>query len=139
MQLEVYPDGAEAPVSTTVVSQGTPATVAGLSMTFVRELPFTGLIVAHDPGAVFVWIGSALMIIGLFLVFFFPHRRVWVSAHATAAGSEIRVASAMRRDSAFESQFHRLVGDIQRSATSSPAPTHHSPEPIHSAAEGRAE
>ena len=74
---------------------------------------------AQDRGAIFVWIGSTLLVIGLFLVFFFPHRRVWVRVRKTAGGTEILCASTMKRDVAFEPQFHQLVTDIQLAGTPS--------------------
>jgi cytochrome c biogenesis protein len=113
MQLEVDQAGQNAPVATQVVDQGKPTTIAGLTYTFERTQQFTGLIVAHDPGVNFVWVGSALLVIGLFLVFFFPHRRLWVRVRKTSGGSEILCASTMKRDIAFKPQFHQLVTDIQ--------------------------
>ncbi|MHB1801120.1 MAG: cytochrome c biogenesis protein ResB [Actinomycetes bacterium] len=119
MQLEVLEAGTKAPIATEVVSQGKPTTIAGLTYTFVRPVQFTGLIVAHDPGAVFVWVGSTLLVSGLFLVFFFPHRRVWVRVRKIPGGSQIRCASTRRRDLAFEPRFHQLVTDIQLASTPS--------------------
>ena len=113
VQLEIQQAGKPDPIATQVVSQGKPTTVAGLTYTFERTRQFTGLIVAHDPGAMFVWVGSTLLVIGLFLVFFFPHRRVWVRIRKTSGGSEILLASTKKRDVAFEPQFHQLVTDIQ--------------------------
>lgn len=121
VQLELYPDGAQSPTRTLVVSQQQPTSVSGVEITFLRERQFTGLIVARDPGALLVWIGSALMIVGLFAVFFFPHRRIWLRARDTGTGdTTVDVASALRRDSAFESQFHRLVEQIQHRAATHP-------------------
>jgi len=119
VELEVHQDGKDDPVATQVVDQGKPTTIAGLSYTFERPRQFTGLIVAQDPGAIFVWIGSTLLVIGLFLVFFFPHRRVWVRVRKTSGGTEILCASTMKRDVAFEPQFHQLVTDIQLAGTPS--------------------
>ena len=113
MQLEIYQSGKDQPVSTQVVSQGKPATISGLTFTFARELQFTGLIVSQDPGALWVWIGSTLMVIGLFLVFFFPHRRVWVRVRRSAEGAVVYLASPMRRDSRFESQFRQFAADLE--------------------------
>jgi cytochrome c biogenesis protein len=95
------------------VDQGKPATIAGMTYTFQRTRQFTGLIVAHDPGVNFVWVGSTLLIIGLFLVFFFPHRRMWVRIRKTSGGSEILCASTMKRDLAFKPQFNQLITDVQ--------------------------
>ncbi len=65
MQLEVYQTGTEgAPIATQIVTQGQPVDLAGLKFTFVRERQFTGLIVARDPGALFVWLGAALLVGG---------------------------------------------------------------------------
>jgi cytochrome c biogenesis protein len=119
VQLEVDKAGQSSPLATEVVNQGKPTTIAGLSYTFQRTRQFTGLIVANDPGAIWVWIGSALLVLGLLLVFFFPHRRLWVRVRKTSGGSEILFASTMRRDTAFEPQFHQLVTDIQLAGTPS--------------------
>ena len=113
VELEIHQTGKDAAIATEVVNQGKPATIAGLTYTFERPRQFTGLIVAHDPGAMFVWVGSTLLVLGLFLVFFFPHRRVWVRVRKTSGGTEILCASNMKRDVAFEPQFRQLVTDIQ--------------------------
>jgi cytochrome c biogenesis protein len=119
VQLEVHEAGKDTPIATEVVSQGKPATIGGVSYTFERTRQFTGLIVARDPGANFVWLGSILLVLGLFLVFFFPHRRVWVRIRKTPTGSEILCASTMKRDVAFKPQFNQLVTDIQLAGTPS--------------------
>jgi cytochrome c biogenesis protein len=119
MQLEIHQNGKTDPIAAQVVDQGKPTAIAGLTYTFERTQQFTGLIVAHDPGVNFVWVGSALLVIGLFLVFFFPHRRMWVRVRKTSAGSEILCASTMKRDLAFKPQFHQLVTDIQLAGTPS--------------------
>ena len=114
MLIEVFATGdPEAPVATEVVSQGQPARVAGLDFTFVRERQFTGLIVTRDPGAVFVWIGAGLLLIGLALVLFFPSRRAWALIRRRPDGSSIRVGAIVRHDVTFESDFNRLVDEVQ--------------------------
>jgi len=113
LQLEVDQDGKKDPIATQVLDQGKPATIAGLTYTFQRTRQFTGLIVAHDPGVPFVWVGSALLVIGLYLVFFFPHRRIWVRVRKTAGGSEILCGSTMKRDIAFKPQFNAIITEIQ--------------------------
>ncbi|HSN44574.1 MAG TPA: cytochrome c biogenesis protein ResB, partial [Propionibacteriaceae bacterium] len=93
--------------------QGTPATIGELTFTFEREQKFTGLRIARDPGAVWVWVGSALLLIGMFLTMFFRHRRIWVRVHAAEGGSEVRVAAAERYDTGFRLWFAQLVSDIE--------------------------
>ena len=49
-----------------------------LTIEEVVEKEYTGLQVAKDPGVWVVWIGCALLILGLIVSFFFSHQRVWV-------------------------------------------------------------
>ena len=119
LQLEVDQAGKEDPIATQVVDQGKPATIAGLTYTFERTRQYTGLIVAHDPGAPFVWVGSTLLVLGLFMVFFFPHRRMWIRIRKTSGGSEVLCASTLKRDLAFNPLFHRIIADIQLAAVPS--------------------
>jgi cytochrome c biogenesis protein len=111
------PDRTKDAIATQVLDQGKPATIAGMTYTFQRTRQFTGLTVAHDPGVPFVWVGSALLMIGFYLVFFFPHRRVWIRVRKTSSGSEVLCASTIKRDLAFKPKFHRLITDIQLAGT----------------------
>lgn len=43
-----------------------------------RSPQFSGLQMAKDPGVNLVWIGSGLLMIGLFISFFIFHRRLWI-------------------------------------------------------------
>jgi cytochrome c biogenesis protein len=132
-QVEIYPDGASGPTATEVLSQGTPKTVAGLSYTFVRERRFTGLIVARDPGVWLVWTGSALLVGGVFLVFFFPHRRIWLSIRPTAGGGSRLVAAAqLKRDTAFRPQFLDVVAGLGRAVGAAP-PQRRAPNSVRTA------
>ncbi len=115
-QLEVYRTATDNPVGVRVLSQGRQATIGGVDFTFVREREFTGLIVAHDPGSTLVWIGATLLLLGMFVVFFLPHRRVRAVIRRRAGGSEIGVAAIKRRDPVFAAQFESLVEDIRRAA-----------------------
>jgi cytochrome c biogenesis protein len=121
-EVTVFQNGATTSDASQVVDQGKPATIAGASYTFQRTVAYTGLTVARDPGANFVWVGSVLLVCGLFLVFFFPHRRIWLRVRKTSSGSEILCASTMKRDAAFTPQFNQLVTDIQLAGT--PSSTH---------------
>lgn len=113
-QLEVYRTATQTPVGIRVLSQGKPATIGGVDFTFLREREFTGLIVADDPGSTLVWIGSTLLVLGLFTTFFFPHRRVRAVVRRAAGGSEVGVAAIERRNTAFPAQFEHLVEELRR-------------------------
>lgn len=44
----------------------------------VKQMYATGLQVAKDPGVWTVYIGCALMLLGLYMAFFMSHKRVWI-------------------------------------------------------------
>ena len=49
-----------------------------LTLVETRPLFMSGLQVRKDPGAPLVYIGCIMMILGIFVTFFFTHRRIWV-------------------------------------------------------------
>jgi cytochrome c biogenesis protein len=109
MRIEVYESSSGALRTATNLSQGTEQDVSGLNFTFVREGRFTGLSVAKDPGVKIIWVASALMIIGLVMLFYMPHRRLWASCKALADGkTEVRLAMTGQRDSQISAEFERV-------------------------------
>ena len=60
----------------------TPYQIPGTNVLFavadVKPVFYTGLQVSRDPGTWVVWLGSIILILGLIIAFFIPHRRVWV-------------------------------------------------------------
>jgi cytochrome c biogenesis protein len=120
IQVELYRTGSEGtPVATEVLSQGVPSTMAGLDVTFLRERQFTGLIVAKDPGALFIWLGCFFLIAGTALVFFFPSRRAWALIRRGSDGSSVaHVGAVVRHDVGFQAEFARLADEIQTSLDS---------------------
>lgn len=114
MQLEIYQTGAAQPSAIEVLSQGEPTTIGDFQYTFQREQQFTGLIVSRDPGAVFVWLGALALVIGLFLIFMFPKRRMWLTLRQlSAGGSELRLAATGREDATFAPEFGKLTDRIR--------------------------
>ena len=114
VQVEVYKEGTDTPIATQVLDQGEPTEVAGLTMTSQRSAQFTGLIVAKDRGAAVVWLGSLGLVLGMFMVFFFPHRRIWIRIRPASTGTTaINLASLLRKDVTFESRFRQLATDIE--------------------------
>lgn len=124
IQVEVYTKGSDSPVAIEVLDQGRATEVAGLTITSVRPRQFTGLIVVRDPGATIVWLGSIGLVLGMFMVFFFPHRRIWVRIRPTDEGSRVNLAALLRKDLTFEARFHQLTDDVARAESRRGARTH---------------
>lgn len=75
---------------------------------------YTGLQVMREPGAFWVGLGAALMIMGFITVFFCPQRQVWVAVNKTERGTAIRIAGLSRRDPAgLQKQIADIKTDIK--------------------------
>lgn len=106
-------DGGPTPIATQVVSQGQAVQIASLEFTFVRERQFSGLIVTSDPGIPLVWGGALALVVGVFVVLFFPCRRAGAFIRRVPGGSVVVVGAIGRHDVAFEAEFRDLVADVR--------------------------
>ena len=81
----------------------------------VQMAYFTGLEVSHEPGQWSVWAGVVLMGIGLAVVFYFVHTRVWVVPERDARGQlQLWIGgTANKNKDAFEQRFRDLVEKIE--------------------------
>ena len=77
-----------------------------LSLAGMDQKYYTGLQVAKDPGVLVVWLGCALMVLGICMAFFMSHKRVWIriSDHGVTVGG-----SASKNPAAFELCFEELT------------------------------
>ena len=66
---------------------------------------YTGLQVAKDPGVWVVWLGCALMVIGIGVAFFMSHKRVWV---VISKGHVRMYGNASKNQAAFQMQFEDI-------------------------------
>lgn len=81
----------------------------------------TGLQITRAPGEGVVYAGSLLLVIGLVLMFYVRHRRVWVRlARAPQGGTQWLVAGLdQRRSRAFEQEFASLARSLEQRSTDS--------------------
>lgn len=85
---------------------------------------FTGLQVSHEPGQWGVWAGVLLMGVGLAVVFYIAHMRIWVVPVLDGNGRmELWIGgTANRNKDAFELRFKELVSEIEMKLKSGQAP-----------------
>ena len=105
----IYRDGEADAMGMQIVDQGSSADVGDLSFAFNREAQYTGIMVRDDPGSIWMWIGSALLILGMTVTFTCRHRMVWVRAQ----DGNLLFASADKEDSGFRHDFNRLVSQAE--------------------------
>ncbi|MDX8381179.1 MAG: cytochrome c biogenesis protein ResB [Ghiorsea sp.] len=74
---------------------------------------YTGLQLAKDPGMNVVWIGSALLVGGLCIMFYVAHRKVWIKAEEVDGKVKLEVTGMSNRNPvAFEQEFDDLKQQI---------------------------
>jgi len=85
-----------------------------LVMTTYSATPFTALNVVRDRGVNIVWVGSLLMMVGLFLCFFVHHRRIWIISTKNGKDTIIHMAGSAHRDKvSFENEFKGIADAIR--------------------------
>jgi cytochrome c biogenesis protein len=81
----------------------------------VQMAYFTGLEVSHEPGQWSVWAGVLLMGLGLAVVFYLVHTRVWAAPVRDARGQLMLWigGTANKNKDAFEQRFRELAREIE--------------------------
>jgi cytochrome c biogenesis protein len=76
---------------------------------------FTGLEVSHEPGQWSVWAGVLLMGLGLAVVFYLVHVRVWAAPVRDARGQLMLWigGTANKNKDAFQLRFRSVVEELQ--------------------------
>jgi cytochrome c biogenesis protein len=92
-----------------VLTQGQPARVDGLNLTFERETRFTVLQVAYNPGIPIFIIAAFLMVGGLAITFYFPHRRMRGIVTPGPTGATLKLAPLAKRDWSGKRDFFGLL------------------------------
>ena len=78
---------------------------------------YSGLQIAKDPGANFIWAGSALLMLGLFIAFYWPHKEIRIIVTQSKDGTEVSAGGiAAKNKDAFKDEFERIL-NLSRSRT----------------------
>ena len=82
-----------------------------LQLTGFEHVEASGLQIARAPGAKWVFMGFGLLILGVFLLFYVPHERLWAVVKSDTAGTEMVLAGTRTRHSR---DFSRYFAEISR-------------------------
>ena len=81
----------------------------------VEQKYYTGLQVVRDPGVPFVAVGGFLMIVGLMMVFWISHQRLWICVDQREDKTRIRVAGKSNRNQkGIEDEIKSLCAKITK-------------------------
>lgn len=134
MYLLMRPLGPNSPIQEPVavtLNQDKPATVGDLAVTFVREKRFSAFQIARNPGLPIFYGSSFLLVAGLAVTFYFPHRRVRGIVSATPnGGSRLVLAPLARRDWSGQQAFERLLVKLEAQLGAPIERIERSPEPV---------
>ena len=87
-----------------------PQSVENLSFTYRGESQFSGLLVSKDPGIFLIWVASFLFLLGLVLIFYFPHRQIWISLTSDALeGTVVSTRMESRKEFALDHDFAGMI------------------------------
>jgi len=79
---------------------------------------YTGLQLTSDPGINVVWFGSAILVLGLCIMLYVAHRKVWVEFEPASKGAILRIAGMSNRNKiAFENEFNELLSRLENNLT----------------------
>src|SRR3972149_9745736 len=71
---------------------------------------YSGLQMAKDPGVNIVWVGSGLLMVGLFISFFIFHRRLWIRIEPSEKSAIIYLGGLANKDAfGFEKEMKGIL------------------------------
>lgn len=97
----IRPLGSDSPIDMPIsatVGQGDTVQLGDFSLEFVREKRFTVLQAARNPGIPVFFAAAVLLVGGLAITFYFPHRRIRGIVSASGNGSVAHLAPVAKRD-----------------------------------------
>lgn len=79
-----------------------------------KQIQSTGLQITKSPGKDVVYFGSALLIMGVFFMFYVRQRRVWIHLSAAGTGTDITVAAKDNKKlPETEAEFNQFVAKLK--------------------------
>ncbi len=99
-----------------IVTQGVPQELNGLNVEFIRESRFTLLQVGSNPGIPIFFAAAFLLVGGLVVTFYFPHRRIRAIFDQDGPGgaTQLSMAPLAKRDWSGQRDFRNAIGDLTK-------------------------
>ena len=81
----------------------------------VKQMYATGLQVSKDPGVWIVYLGCALMLIGLYMAFFLSHARVWLFIDTSSTKTKLILGGSSNKNKiGFKQTFTKIEDKIDK-------------------------
>jgi len=83
-----------------------------------KQLYYTGLQLTEDPGMKIVWTGSGLLVLGLCVMLYMPHRKLWLVMRKAENGYEVSLGGMTNRNRLnFDKEFKNIVAKLNETFT----------------------
>lgn len=77
---------------------------------------YSGIQIAKDPGVNFIWLGCAILMIGLIIAFYWPTREIKVILEESQEKTEVFTGGIAKKNrEAFQSEFEKIMTSLRRS------------------------
>lgn len=113
--VQIYDQPTGEMLDRTIIWQGDTERLGEYRFTFERERQYTGITVRNDPGTLWMWIGSTLLVVGMSITFLFPYRRLWGRVDDDQDARRLRLGAVARLDYSYQRLFERLVDQVETS------------------------
>jgi cytochrome c biogenesis protein len=91
-------------------------------LTDYEHIQASGLQIAHAPGKPVVYLGCAMLILGVFLLFYLPQRRFWALVKANGHQTDILLAGMSNRNPReFDGYFEQISNELKQTSGNSDA------------------
>lgn len=116
IQLRDLAAGAGTTMPDAVLNQGEPLKVGNYTIEFVRENRYTLLQVASNPGVPIFWTAAFLLVGGLAVTFYFPHRRIRAifDQNGPQGTTQLAMAPLAKRDWSGQRDFRNSVAALSQ-------------------------
>ncbi len=86
-----------------------------LKMEDFKHIEASGLQITRSPGQNIVYLGCVMLMVGIFLMFYIQHRRVWISIKDQEGKQMLLFVGAGHRSrSDFDSEFEKMASTLKR-------------------------
>ena len=85
-----------------------------LQLTGFEHIQAAGLQITRAPGKNVVYLGFGMLLIGVFLMFYLPHRRLWIWLRQDGTATQVLFAGTSHRDQiGFDKEFSALQHSLE--------------------------
>jgi cytochrome c biogenesis protein len=96
------------------LQKDTSGEIGGLKFTFSDIIQYSGFLVSKDPGEIYIWIAAFVFLMGLGMLFYFPHRQVWIALYpAQNAETEILIRLHSNMELGLENEAKKIIADFE--------------------------